>query len=171
VSEPTSSRLPLQETSLSTNTVARQAPHRFELGGRVPHPGGERRAVDDNSLTGQHLRLAVERHVVAILRQRHVRHHPLGRQAALDQPGLPLRLHHGARAGPATVFRAAGDDDLVACRDHIEALKPVLADVHRTLAARAHRRFRLNHHLDPRQVIRPSAAALPPLSPRAWRTP
>jgi hypothetical protein len=35
--------------------------------------------------------------------------------------------------------------------------------VHRTIATRARRRFRLDHHLDPRQLIRQGATALPPL--------
>jgi len=144
--------------------LADQAPQRLELGRRVPHPAGERRAVDGDPLAGQHLCLAIERRVVGILRHQHVRHHPLGGQAALDQPDRRRRLRHRARAGSAAVFRAAGDDDLVACRDHVEALGPVLADdVHGAVAARARRLFRLDHHLDPRQVIRQGAAALPPL--------
>ena len=157
-------RLVDEQLRRAEQLVAQQTPQRFELGRRVTHPGGERRAVDGDTLAGQHLRLTVERRMVGIFRHQHVRHHPLGGQAALDQPGRRRRLHHRARAGSAAVFRAAGDDDLVACRNHVETLGPVLADdVHRTIAARAHRRFRLDHHLDPRQVIRQGATALPPL--------
>jgi hypothetical protein len=64
--------------------VAQQPPQRLQLGRRIPHPGRQGRAVDDDALPGEHLRLAIERRMIRVLRHQHVRHHPLGRQAALD---------------------------------------------------------------------------------------
>ena len=101
--------------------------------------------------------------MVGVFRDQHMCHHLLRGQAALDQPGRRRRLHHRALAGAAAVFRTASDNDLIAHRDHVETLAAVLADdVHRLLAARADCRFRLDHHLDPRQMRRQSTAAPSP---------
>ena len=53
--------------------------------GRRPHPIGQNGAVEHDPVAREDLRLAVERHVLAELRDRHLRQQRLGRDAALDQ--------------------------------------------------------------------------------------
>ena len=66
----------------------------------------ERSSVD--ALAGVDLGLAVERQVVGVLGDQHVRDQRLGRQAALDQPRRRRRLDDRLGAGAAGVLRAGG---------------------------------------------------------------
>jgi len=74
------------------------------------------------------LRLAIERCVVGIFGDQHMRDERLGRDATLDQPLRRRCLRHFASAGPAGVFGTAGHDHLQLRRDHVEPFGDVFAD-------------------------------------------
>ena len=63
--------------------------HGLQQSRGTPHPVGQGGAVEDDTLTGEDLRLPVQRKVVGELRHQHLRHGGVGGQPALD---------HGARA-------------------------------------------------------------------------
>ena len=89
-------------------------------------------------------------------------HHPLGRQTARDQPGRRRGLHHPVLAGAAGVFRPAGDEHPVLCRDYVEPRRAVFANhLHDPAAACAGGRLGRDDDLNPRQVLRQRAAAGP----------
>ena len=82
----------------------------------------------------------------------------LCRPASLQQVRRCLRLHHPRAPLGAGVFRADGDDNLIACWDVIQPLAPVLADLdHVATAARADDAVWLNHMLYARQALRQCA--------------
>ena len=101
---------------------------RAELARRMADPVGERRAVERQPLAGEDLRLAVERQVVGVFADEHMRDHRLGRQPSGDQPGRGRRLHDALGAAPAGVSRPARDEHLELRRDDVEPLGDVLAD-------------------------------------------
>ena len=120
--------------------------HRPEQEGGAPDPVGQRRAVEDDTLAGEDLRLAVERQVVGVFGDEHLRDQRVGGQTALDQPGRCL-------AGAAGVARPADHQHPELHRHHVEALGHVLADlVQGARAARAGGAVDVDEGLDPRQV-------------------
>ena len=141
---------------------------RTELARRVADPVGERRAVERQTLTGEDLCLAVERQVVGVFADEHMRDHGFGRQPSGDQPGRSRRLHDALGAAPAGVSRPAGDEHPELRRDDVEPLGDVLPDpMQPAAAARAVEALRLDDPLDPRQVPRQRAAVgAPTLSAR-----
>jgi hypothetical protein len=58
-----------------------------------------------------------------------MRDHGLGRQAAADQSFRRGSLDDGAGARSATVFRSAGDENPVLCRNDVEAARIFLSNV------------------------------------------
>jgi hypothetical protein len=80
-----------------------------------------------------------------------------GRQTALDQSRRSWRPHHGAGTGAASVFRPVDHQHAELQRYHIEPLGNVLADrVKRVRATGTASIFDIDHHVDPRQVVRQS---------------
>jgi hypothetical protein len=126
----------------------------FEPPGGTLHPAGECRAVEMDALTGQDLRLPVQRQIPAELRDHHVGHECRRRHAAHDQPRQHLRMDHAIGAAAAAVFGTDRPQHAQDRRDHIQHLADVLADlVKQALATRARRRLRLQHLLTARQVL------------------
>ena len=105
---------------------------------RLADPVGERGAVEFNAFAGVDDGLAVQRGVVAVLGDHHVRDQARPRPAAFDRQRRHRRLHNGL-AGAAAQLRAEMADHLEAGGDVFEHLALVLADPAegRTAAARA----------------------------------
>ena len=121
---------------------------------RLADPAGQRRAVQIEARTRVDLRLSVERRMIGVFRHEHMRDGAFGRQPALNQPGRCRRLDDALLATPAGVFGPHGDDHPQLRRHDVQTLAPVLADpVHLPAAARAVPALRLDHPLDPRQVL------------------
>ena len=83
---------------------------RLEQPADLADPVGHGRAVEVDAFTGVDLRLPIERQVVGVLGDQHVRHGRLGRDATLDEAGGRRRLHHDLLARPAGIFRPARHD-------------------------------------------------------------
>jgi hypothetical protein len=136
--------------------------HRPEQESGAPDPVGERRTIEDDALTGEDLRLAIERQVVGVFGAAHLRDQRVGGQAALDQPGRCRGLYERVLAGPAGVARAADHQYPELRRHHVEPLGHVLANlVQGTRAARAGGAVDVDEGLDPRQMSweRPAVGA------------
>ncbi len=130
-----------------------------------PDPVGERRAVEPHALTRVDLRLAIKRQVIGVFGNQHVRHHRLGRQAALDEARRRRRLDDDILAAAAGVFRPAHDEHVELRGNDVELLAHVLADpVQRPLAARTRLVLDVDEHLDAGQMRRQGAAVGAPLA-------
>jgi hypothetical protein len=115
-------------------------------------PVGERRAVKPHALTRVDLRLAVERQMIGVFGNQHLRHRRIGRQAALDEARRGWRLDDDVLAAAAGVFGSAHDEHAELRRNDVELLAHVLADpVKRPFAARAGLVLDVDHRLDARQ--------------------
>jgi hypothetical protein len=92
--------------------------------------------------------------------------------APVEQPRPGRGLHHSALAGPASVFRADGAQDPQRRRHAVQRLAGFFADpVQLAGAARAVRTRRLDHLLDPRQMLGQEPDVAPSLLARLapWR--
>jgi hypothetical protein len=96
--------------------------------GGTPDPVGERRAIEVEALPGPDLHLPVERQVIGIFGDQHLRHRRLRRQAALDQPGRRESLQDDVGAGAAAILGPPHDDHAQLRRNDVEPLADVLAD-------------------------------------------
>lgn len=98
--------------------------------------------------------LSIQRHVLGMFGHRDLGQKRLGGPTAFQQMRGGLRLHHTSAPLGAGVFRAHGDDDLIASRDAIQPLAPVLSDPdHVAAAAGARKAVRLDHALDAWQAF------------------
>ena len=93
---------------------------RPEFRSRVADPERQRRALDVEALSGQHLGLTIERQMPGVLGHKHGGDHRLGRQAALDQPLGRRRLNHRLLAGAAGILWAARHQHPELRRDHVQ---------------------------------------------------
>ena len=119
-------------------------------------------AVEPDALAGVDPGLAVERQMVAELRDDDLGDQRLGRQPARHDMLGRMRLHHRPRAAAAGILRAARHQHPQLRRHHVEPLGDVLADLrHLAAAAGAERARGLDHPLDPRQMRRQLAAVAP----------
>jgi hypothetical protein len=84
------------------------------------NPVAQRRAVQIDALSRQHLGLPMQRQQVAIFADQQVHHHCLGRQAAIDGALRCRRLYHGPLTGPAGVTRPARDPHPELCGHNVE---------------------------------------------------
>ncbi len=75
----------------------------------APDPVSERGAIEANALALVNLRLAVERQVIGIFGDEHVRDRCFRRQADFDQPRRGRRLDDDVLACAAGVFGSAHD--------------------------------------------------------------
>jgi hypothetical protein len=134
--------------------------HQVEAG--ATDPVAERPAVERDPLPPEDLGLAVERQVVAELRDDNPGDEELrGQPAGHDMLGR-MRLRDGLRAAPAGVFRAARHQHPDLGRDHVQPLGHVLADPgHLAAAAGALGAGGLDHPLDPGKMRR----QMPPVAP------
>ncbi len=104
-------------------------------------------------MPGENLRLAVERHMLAELRDRHLRQQRLGRDAALDQMRGRRRLGDAHAALRTSVAGPHGLDDAILRGRHVEAAGAVLADPNHLAAAAGTCEARgLDHALDAWQM-------------------
>ena len=138
-------------------------------------PVGERRAVEAKALAPVDLRLAIERKVIGVFGNQHVRHRCFGRQAALDDARWRRRLDDDILAAAAGVFGPTDHQHAKLRGNDVELLAHVLTDpVQRSLAAPPRLVLDIHEHLDARQMRRQGAAigaplALPPHArPATW---
>ena len=96
--------------------------HRPQQEGGAADPVGQGRAIELDALARIDLRLPIERQMIGVLGDQHLRDRRLGRQAALDQPRRRGRLHDNVLAGPAGVFGPAHDQHPELRRNDVEPL-------------------------------------------------
>ena len=136
--------------------------HGPQVEGGLTDPISQHHAAQIDAGPSVDLRLAVERQVIGIFGDQHVREQGLGGQGTLDQVGGRCGLGHGAGAAAAGVFRPDGHDHPELGRDNVAPLATVLPDPgHRPAAAGAKRARGLEHALDPRQLQRQSTEMTP----------
>ena len=116
------------------------------------------------------MRLAIQRQVVPIFADQHMRQQRLGRHAAIDRALRRGRLHHGLLAHPAAVARTADDLHAELGRHMVQHLGTVLADrMQRRATTGARLVGDIDYDLDPGQVCRQcSAVTLWRCGPRDW---
>src|SRR5215472_502671 len=90
-------------------------------------PSGQRRAVELNAVTRKDLRLPVQRRVVTIFADQHLREQRRGRQAACDWALRRRCLTHRSACATA-IFGAANADDAELCRYPVQHLADALPD-------------------------------------------
>ena len=93
---------------------------------RAPNPIRQRRAIERDALPGVDLRLAIERQVVGIFGDQHMRDQRLGRNAVLDQPLRRRGLYH--LPAIASIFGTPRHNHLELRRDHVEPFGDVFAN-------------------------------------------
>ena len=129
---------------------------------RPPDPIGQGGAIERKALSGEDLRLPVQRQVVGVFGDEHLRHGRIRRQPALDQPCRRGRLHDDVLAGTAGVFGSADDQHPELGRDDVEALGDVFANpVQQARTAWTCPALDVDHGLDARQVSRQGATVGP----------
>jgi hypothetical protein len=135
---------------------------RLEMEACPARPVAQRGAVEVEALPPVDLGLAVERQMVAELGDDDVGDQRLGGQAARHEALRGVDLRDRTPAAAAGVPRPPCHEHPELRRHDVEALRDVLADPgHWSTTARAERRGRLDHPLDPRQVRgEPAAVAV-----------
>ncbi len=91
------------------------------------NPARERRAAEIDAVTVEDLRLPIERKMIAVFADQHVREQRRRRKTASDQSLWRAGLHHLV-AGAAGVFRTGRTQDAKLRRDPIQHLADALAD-------------------------------------------
>ena len=105
-------------------------------------------------MTGQYLHLPVQRREPGELRDHHMGHKGGRRHAVLDQPRRGLRLHHCAFTASAAIFGSYHGQHPQDCRNDVQHLADVLADlVQAALAARERGRLGLDDLLAAWQML------------------
>ncbi len=84
--------------------------HRRDLRRRIANPESECGTIDLHALPRHHLRLAIQRQMVGVAGDQHMRHHRLSRQAALDQARRRRLLHHHTGAAATGELRPPRHD-------------------------------------------------------------
>jgi hypothetical protein len=157
-------RLVDRDLGRGQDEFAKAVVDRPELRGRVADPERQRRALDVEPLSSQHLGLTIERQMPGVFGHQHGGHHRFGRQAALDQPLGRRRLNHRLLAGAACVLRAARHQHPELRRNHVQTLRDVGPDrMHRRAAARAGPVLGLDRDVNARKMGRQHAAVRPAL--------
>lgn len=139
---------------------------RLEFCGCDADPVAQCRAIDDEPIACEDLRLPIERHMVGVFRHDHIGDERFGRDAAFDQARRRRRLDHtsdsvGARllAMPAGVFQPPRYEHAQLRRNLVEPLGALFADLMQLAAtARARLRIWLDDDLLARQMRRQMAA-------------
>ena len=129
---------------------------------RLADPAGERRAVEIDPLAGEDPGLAVERQVITVLRDQHMRQKAGTGAAALDRPRRQRRLVEAlaAAAGQARAYDAHHHET---AGDVLQLLRDILAQPLETTAAGGTPLARRQHRLFARQMARQGAALRLPL--------
>jgi hypothetical protein len=127
--------------------------HRRQMERRLADPAGQRRSVEAETRPAHDLALAVERRMVGVFGDQHMRDGALGRQGALDQPRVRRCLDDPGLAGRTGIARPHRRDHPELRRHDVEAFRAVLADLHHLAAAAgAERAVGLDHHFAARQL-------------------
>ncbi|MBU6498763.1 MAG: hypothetical protein KGQ40_09570 [Rhodospirillales bacterium] len=135
---------------------------RFQPPAGPSHPVAECGTIELHTVPGEHLRLAIQRQVIAVFADQHVRDQRLGGHAAIQGTLRGGRLHHRALAAPAAIFGPADYPDPERGRRVVQHLGTVFADdVAGAAAVRAGLGIDIDHHLDPRQMCGQRAAIAP----------
>jgi hypothetical protein len=122
-------------------------------------PVTQRGPIQRDALSGEDLRLPVQREMVGVFADQHVRQHRLGRHAAVDRPFRRRCLDHRLPAGPAAIFGAANDPDPQMRRNKVEHLGDVFTDpMQRAVAAGAGLVLDIDDYLVACQMHRQRAA-------------
>lgn len=132
--------------------------HRRDQRTGPTHPIGEDGSVDRHAVPGHNHGLTVQGHVLGMLGHGDLGQQRLGGPATLQKMRRRFGLNHTRAPLGAGVFRADRDDHLIARRDVIQPVDPVLTDPHHVAAtAWADAAVRLDDTLDARQVFRQGA--------------
>ena len=122
-------------------------------------PIAQRGTIQRHALTGEDLRLAIQREMISEFVYQHMRQQRLGGHAAIDWTFGRQRLHDRLLAGPAAIPRPADHLDPELGRNVVQHFDPILADrVQRAPATGTCLVFDIDHYLDPRQMRRQRAA-------------
>ena len=133
--------------------------------GRTADPIGQRRTVEFDALAGVDLSLPIQRKMIGIFGDKHLRYRGLGWQSAFDKPGRRWRLHHHVLTSPAAIFGSPNHQHAELCRHDVEPFADILADPMQGLAAaRASAVYNVDHHLDARQMFGKRSFVHPTLS-------
>ena len=153
------SRLVHEQAIRPGEMIAHVPGDRLQVEAGPAGPVAQGGAVEPDAVAGVDPGLAVERQMVAELRDDDLGDQRLGRQPARHDMLGRVRLHHRPRAAAAGVPRAARHQHPQLRRHHVEPLGDVLADLrHLAAAAGAERARGLDHPLHPRQMRRQPAA-------------
>ena len=126
--------------------------------GGASDPIGQRRTIEDDALALVDLRLAIERQVIGVFGDEHVRHRRIRRQAAFDQSRRRRRLNHDVLAGAASIFGTAHDQHPELGRHDVEPLGDILTDpMELAFAARTGFVADIDDRFDARQMRRQRA--------------
>ena len=118
-------------------------------------PGAQGGTIQRHTLAGKDLRLTIQRQMVGVFVDQHMRQQRLGGHAAVNRTFRSGRLHDRLLAGSATIPRPADHADPQLGRHIVEHLRPIFADdMQHASATGAGLVVDLDHHLDPRQMRR-----------------
>ena len=143
---------------------------RLQPPGRALDPVHQRRTIEMDALTGQHLGLTVQRQMPRELRDGDVRQQRGRRQAPVNRARGCRRLHDRGFTGAAAVFRPADAFDPNDRRRDVQHLTDVFADpVQFALTTRANVTPGLDDDVFARQVDRKAADVARGLRPHGLR--
>lgn len=125
----------------------------MQFEGSSADPIGKREAVEINALAAHDLRLPIERKMIGIFTDQHMRDRSFCRQTCLDQTSRGRSLGDAVGAGAARIFGATGDDDAELRRDHVQPLRHIYTDAMQASAAGAGQAVRLDDLFDTRKMI------------------
>jgi len=119
------------------------------------HPGAQSGTIQRDTLAGKDLHLTIQRQVVGVFVDQHMRQQRLGGHAAVNRTLRRWRLNNRLLAGSATISRPADHSDPQLGRYVVEHLRLIFADdVQHAPATGAGLVVDVDHHLDPRQMRR-----------------
>jgi hypothetical protein len=111
----------------SKHVLAQPLMQGFQPPACTAHPSTQCRTAEINAMPRKDLRLPVERGVIAVFADQHLRQQRGRRQATGNQPLGRRRLDH-LIAGAAGVFRAGDANDTKLCRHPVQHLADTLTD-------------------------------------------
>ena len=159
---------PLRSSQSVENVIAQRA----QIPGGPANPVSKGGTIELDALPSVDLRLSVQRQVIGILGDQHLRDERFGGNAALNDPRWRRGLNNRALAGAAAVAWATRDQHAEGGWYDIEALGHVLADLMQgAAAARASLVLDIDDLLDPLQVCGQRAAVglARAITPGLWR--
>jgi hypothetical protein len=136
-----------------------QLVQRSEPPAGAPHPIAQRGTIQRHALAREDLRLAIQRQMIGVFVDQHMRQQRLARHAAVDRSFRCRCLHDRLFTGPAAIARAADHSHPQLGGHIVQHLRLVFADqMQRTAAAGTGLVLDIDHQLDPWQMRRQCAA-------------